>query len=64
MPMKSQAQRRLFWAVKNDPKLGKRLGIKKSVAAEFTASDTGGSLPARIKPKSRGDKWYGHDQKN
>ena len=59
MPMKSQAQRKLFWAVRNNPKLGKRLGIAKSVAEDFTNADTGGSLPERVQKKTREEKWYG-----
>ena len=59
MPMESEAQRRLMWWAKSNPKAAAKRGIKKSVAEEFTKKDTGGSLPAAANAKSRGEKWYG-----
>jgi hypothetical protein len=59
MPMASEAQRRLFWAVKGDPKLGRKLGISQAVAGDFTKADTGGSLPERVKSKTPEERWYG-----
>lgn len=59
MPMKSQAQRRLMWWVKANPKAAARRGIKAKVAKEFTSADQGGKLPERVKPKTKGEKWYG-----
>jgi hypothetical protein len=59
MPMVSQAQRRLMWWAKDNPKAAAKRGLKNSVARDFTAADTGGSLPERVKPESRSEKWYG-----
>jgi hypothetical protein len=53
MPAKSQAQFRLMKAAENNPKFAKKVGIKPSVAAEFTASNKGkkaySGLPERMK---------------
>lgn len=38
MPVVSKAQMRLFQAVKNDPKVAKKTGIKKEVAEEFLSA--------------------------
>lgn len=51
MPPVSEAQRRLMWWARSNPKAAARRGIKSSVAAEFTDADKGGKLPARIKAK-------------
>jgi hypothetical protein len=52
MPAKSQAQFRLMKAAENDPKVAKRTGISKSVAAEYTESNVGkkaySKLPAKM----------------
>ena len=57
MPVVSQAQRAAMHAAA----AGKStLGIPKKVGAEFVASDKGGKLPAKKKPKLRiGSKTYG-----
>lgn len=39
MPFKSDAQRRLMYAVASDPKLAKEKGISKEVAEEFINAD-------------------------
>lgn len=53
MPAKSQAQFRLMKAAENNPKFAKKVGIKPSVAAEFTGSNVGKKayekLPAKMK---------------
>ena len=53
MPAKSQAQFRLMKAAENNPKFAKKVGIKPSVAAEFTQANVGkkayGKLPERMK---------------
>lgn len=53
MPAKSQAQFRLMKAAENNPAFAKKVGIKPSVAAEFTESNKGkkayGKLPERMK---------------
>lgn len=53
MPAKSQAQFRLMKAAEHNPKFAKKVGIKPSVAAEYTSSNRGGkaygSLPERMK---------------
>ena len=41
MPAKSKSQFRLMKAAENNPAFAKRVGISKSTAAEFTASNTG-----------------------
>jgi hypothetical protein len=52
MPAKSQAQFRLMKAAENDPKVAKRTGISRSVAAEYTQSNVGkkaySKLPAKM----------------
>ena len=45
MPFKSQDQRALFHAAKNDPKIRKKLGLKLSVIKRFLNEDQGGKLP-------------------
>jgi len=50
VPPKSEAQRRLMWAARDNPKLAKRKGISSKVAREFTDADKGGKLPERKQP--------------
>lgn len=45
-----------MFAAASDPKVAKKLGIKRSVAKEFASSDKGGKLPEKV---SWGEKWYG-----
>lgn len=53
MPAKSKSQFRLMKAAENNPKFAKKVGIKPSVAAEFTQSNKGKKsyqgLPERMK---------------
>ena len=53
MPAKSKAQFRLMKAAEYNPKFAKKVGIKPSVAAEFTESNVGkkayGKLPDAMK---------------
>ena len=53
MPAKSKAQFRLMKAAEYNPKFAKKVGIKPSVAAEFTESNVGkkayGKLPEAMK---------------
>ncbi len=53
MPAKSQAQFRLMKAVEHNPKFAKKVGIKQSVAAEYTQANKGkkaySGLPKRMK---------------
>lgn len=53
MPAKSKAQFRLMKAAESSPKFAKKVGIKPSVAAEFTQSNVGkkayGKLPEAMK---------------
>lgn len=53
MPAKTQAQFRLMKAAEKNPKFAKKVGIKPSVAAEFTSANVGkkayGKLPERMK---------------
>lgn len=53
MPAKSKSQFRLMKAAENNPKFAKKVGIKPSVAAEFTSSNKGKKaykgLPERMK---------------
>lgn len=56
MPPRSEAQRRFMHAAAKDPKVAKRMGIKRGVAKEFASADPGGKLPERA---SRGERWYG-----
>lgn len=54
MPFASQAQARLMHAVAASDTLGKKLGIKKSVAEEFVDAGHGqkiGKLPDHVKAK-------------
>ena len=60
MPMRSLAQRGMFWKARSDPAFAKRMGLKKAVVKEFTDADKGGKLPER--KTSRGEKWYGADR--
>jgi hypothetical protein len=56
MPPVSKAQNRLMQAVKNNPKLGKQLGVAPSVAQDFTTGLLAGSvkkLPNKVKPKGK-----------
>ena len=61
MPAVSQAQRRLMFWAKNNPKEAAKRGIKASVAKEFTDADQGGKLPEHVKDgkPSRAKRWYG-----
>jgi hypothetical protein len=59
MPIVSQAQRGLMWWAKKNPKAAAKRGIKAAVAKEFTESDPGGSLPAKVKDGKPARKWYG-----
>lgn len=53
MPAKTKSQFRLMKAAENNPKFAKKVGIKPSVAAEYTQSNVGkkayGKLPERMK---------------
>ena len=53
MPAKTQAQFRLMKAAENNPKFAKKVGIKPSVAKEYTESNVGkksyANLPAKMK---------------
>lgn len=53
MPAKSKAQFRLMKAAEYNPKFAKKVGIKPSVAAEYTQSNVGkkayGKLPEEMK---------------
>ena len=53
MPAKSKAQFRLMKAAENNPKFASKVGIKPSVAAEFTQKNVGkkayGKLPEAMK---------------
>ncbi len=49
MPFKSDAQRRLMYAVAEDPKLAKEKGIPQSVAHEFIAADKAEKAPLHKK---------------
>lgn len=61
MPATSKAQFRLMKAVESDSTVAKKVGIKPSVAAEYTASNVGkkayGKLPAK---KAKGGKCCGN----
>lgn len=46
MPFKSEAQRRLMWAARRNPRIRKEKGISKAAAHKMTEHDTGGKLPA------------------
>jgi len=63
-----------MFAAENNPAMRKRVGLKKSVADDFTKADPGGKLPAQVKegkpvkgvsrspPKRKPGKrnWYDH----
>lgn len=53
MPAKTKSQFRLMKAAENNPSFAKKVGIKPSVASEFTQSNVGkkayGKLPERMK---------------
>lgn len=53
MPAKTKSQFRLMKAAENNPAFAKKVGIKPSVASEFTQSNVGkkayGKLPERMK---------------
>ena len=53
MPFKSQAQRNLMFAAKNDPDVRKKTGISQETAEKFTDHDEGGKLPYHKKPKKK-----------
>ena len=59
MPATSKAQFRLMKAAENNPKVAKKVGIKPSVAAEYTESNVGkkayGKLPTK---KTKGGKCH------
>lgn len=52
MPAVSQAQRRLMFWAKANPKAASERGIKPAVAREFTQADVGGKLPEHATQKS------------
>jgi hypothetical protein len=57
MPPPSEASRRFWWWARSHPK---EAGVKPAVANEFTDSDPGGKLPARVKdgkPVKKERKW-------
>ena len=47
VPFDSEAQRRLMYAAKRDPKVRRRYGIKRKDAAKMVAHDTKGKLKER-----------------
>lgn len=49
MPPVSQKQRKAMRAAAANPGVAKKMGIPRSVAREFNASDPGGKLPMRVK---------------
>lgn len=51
MPTKSKAQFRLMKAAENNPAFAKKVGIKPSVAAEFTEGNVKGSKYAKLPEK-------------
>lgn len=51
MPAKTQAQFRLMQAVAHNPEVAKRVGIKPSVAKEFTESNVGKKAYAKLPAK-------------
>lgn len=53
MPAKSQAQYRLMKAAESNPKFAKKVGIKPSVAAEFTESNVGKKSYAKLPEKMK-----------
>ena len=57
MPFESQAQSRLMHDIDHNPELGKKLGIKPSVAHEFVQAGHGQkvrNLPQRVLHKDDG----------
>lgn len=53
MPAKSQSQYRLMKVVEKNPKFAKKVGIKPSVAAEFTESNVGKKSYAKLPEKMK-----------
>ena len=53
MPAKSQAQFRLMKAAENNPKFAKKVGIKPSVAKEYTESNVGKKSYAELPKKMK-----------
>ena len=53
MPAKSQVQYRLMKAAESNPKFAKKVGIKPSVAAEFTESNVGKKAYAKLPEKMK-----------
>lgn len=51
MPAKSQAQFRLMKAAENNPKFARKVGIKQSVAKEYTESNVGKKSYAKLPAK-------------
>jgi hypothetical protein len=54
MPAKSQAQFRLMKAAEYNPKFAKKIGIKPSVAAEYTESNVGKKAYKKLPDKKCG----------
>ena len=52
MPAKTQAQFRLMKAAENNPKFAKKVGIKPSVAKEYTESNVGKKSYANLPESS------------
>ena len=53
MPAKTQAQFRLMKAAENNPKFAKKVGIKPSVAKEYTESNVGKKSYAELPKKMK-----------
>lgn len=53
MPAKSKAQFRLMKAAENNPKFAKKVGIKPSVAAEFTQANVSKQSYAKLPEKMK-----------
>jgi hypothetical protein len=51
MPAKSKSQFRLMKAAENNPEFAKKVGIKSSVAKEFTKSNKGSKSFSKLKEK-------------
>ena len=51
MPAKSQAQYKLMKATENNPEFAKEVGIKPSVAKEFTKGNIGKKKFSKLKKK-------------
>ena len=58
MPAKSKAQFRLFKAIENDPKVGKKFGISQSFAEEYTSSNTKGKAYGKLPEKMKNGGLY------